>query len=98
MTAAAKYLTHFCNVFGRPVTQQRDDSARLISAGDRKALMDVVTMALDELHAIQTLVFSALIDTPATNAEPGSAEKIEILRQRVDQQRALFLAADLERR
>ena len=62
--------------------------------GDQTLISDACQSCRDELDAIMADVESAMADTPATTATPGSPEKVRVLTRRVHSGRALFIDGD----
>jgi hypothetical protein len=61
-------------------------------------LLDVTAHTISEMQLIHRQIDVAMSNTPTTQAEPGSPEKIEILRQRFASEMHLWIEGDLERR
>lgn len=77
---------------------RRDEFAQRMREADRTLLLDVAAHGIAELEAVKSQIETEMRRTPATSAEPGSAEKIEVLRQRFAKAQALWIDGDLERR
>jgi hypothetical protein len=90
---------HLCNVvrlYGRErksAAGTNEWRARAL-AGDQTILADALIVAIRDLSAIQTAIDAAMRETPATDAPPGSPEKVRIMADRVARGFAVFLDAD----
>lgn len=92
------YLSHVVTHFGTRLPNRRDEFSQRMEAGDRTLLLDVAAHGIAELQAVASQIDAAMRNTPATGAEPGSPEKIEVLRQRFANEMHLWIEGDLERR
>lgn len=92
------YLSHVVTHFGTRLPNRRDEFSQRMEAGDRTLLLDVAAHGIAELQSVANQIDAAMRRTPATNAEPGSPEKIEVLRQRFANEMHLWIEGDLERR
>lgn len=77
---------------------RHDEFSQRMRESDRTLLLDVAAHSISELEAIKQQIEIEMQRTPSTGAEPGSPEKIEVLRQRFAQSMALWIEGDLERR
>lgn len=90
---------HLCNVvrlYGRErksASGTNEWRARAL-AGDQTILADAIIVAVAELQSVQTAIDAAMAATPATDAAPGSPEKVAVLARRVERGFALFIAGD----
>jgi hypothetical protein len=90
---------HLCNVirlYGRERKSARgtDEWRARALAGDKTILADALIVAVAELQSIHAAIDAAMTATPATDAAPGSPEKIAVLADRVAGGFAVFLPGD----
>lgn len=61
---------------------------------DRTILHDALTLAMDEFGDVREQVQAAMDSTPATDARPGSAEKVAVMEARAAAGFSIFVDGD----
>jgi hypothetical protein len=88
---------HLCQIvvrFGQKQPKRKDELARRLENGDRTLLLDCVSFAIRDLQAICDSIDKSMNKAQPTEAEPGSAEKIEVLRRRFAASKSLWIDGD----
>jgi hypothetical protein len=68
--------------------------ARRLQDGDRTLLLDCVSFAIRDLQTICDAIEKVMNNSTPTEAAPGSAEKIEVLRRRFAASKSLWINGD----
>lgn len=88
---------HLCQIvarFGQKQPRRKDELARRLEDGDRTLLLDCVSFAIRDLQAICDSIDTSMNKTKPTEANPGSGEKIEVLRRRFAASKSLWIDGD----
>lgn len=88
---------HLCQIvarFGQKQPKRKDELARRLENGDRTLLLDCVSFAIRDLQAICDSIDKSMNKAQPTEAAPGSAEKIEVLRRRFAASKSLWIDGD----
>jgi len=88
---------HLCQIvarFGQKQPKRRDELARRLEDGDRTLLLDCVSLAIRDLQSISDSIDKSMNRAKPTEAIPGSAEKIEVLRRRFAASKSLWIDGD----
>lgn len=93
------HLLTIVRLYGRPEraggqSLQGETYAARAARGDRTLLQDCLTVAIDELTLIRVEVEAAIDDVTPTDAEPGSAEKVQEMARRAERGESLFSDRD----
>ncbi len=73
---------------------QGDTYVARAASGDRTLLYESLTVALDEIGRIRDEVDAQMASAPPTPAAPGTPEKVEEMRRRMERGDALFIDGD----
>jgi hypothetical protein len=87
-------LCEIVSRFGQKPLKRCDEMGQRIAAGDRTLLHDCVSVAIYELQSVLDAIEASMRGAPATDALPGSAAKIEVLRQRFAGSQFLWVDGD----
>jgi len=87
-------LCEIVSRFGQKPLKRCDELALRIEQGDRTLLHDCVSVAIHELQSVLDAIEASMRLAPPTDAMPGSAAKIEVLRQRFADSQELFVNGD----
>lgn len=90
---------HLCQIvarFGQKQPRRKDELARRLEDGDRTLLLDCVSFAIRDLQDICDSIDKSMNKAKPTEANPGSAEKIEVLRRRFAASKSLWIDGDKE--
>jgi hypothetical protein len=87
-------LCEIVSRFGQKPLKRCDEMAQRIEQGDRTLLHDCVSVAIYELQSVLDAIEASMRGAPATDALPGSAAKIEVLRQRFEGSQFLWVDGD----
>ena len=87
-------LCEIVSRFGQKPLKRCDEMAKRIEQGDRTLLHDCVSVAIHELQSVLEAIEASMRGAPPTDALPGSAAKIEILRQRFKGSQFLWVDGD----
>lgn len=90
-------LSAICGAFGRPLRGRDDEYARRVAGGDRTTMLDAVAHAIRQLEQVRDQIEKAMAGAATTGAEPGTAEKIEVLRERAERSENLWQEGDTVR-
>lgn len=98
----ARVHAHLCAIvrlYGNPSqaggqSLRGDTYAAQAARGDRTLLHVFITQAVDELTAVRNAIEIEMDSAPPTTAAPGTAEKIEVMAQRVERGESLFIKGD----
>jgi hypothetical protein len=88
---------HLCQIvarFGQKQPKRKDELARRLQDGDRTLLLDCVSFAIRDLQIICDSIDKSMNKAQPTEAMPGSAEKIEVLRRRFAASKSLWIDGD----
>lgn len=99
-TAQAR-VTHVLNVYAQPgraggASLVGEAYAAAASRGDLRILRDALTDAVETYLAISRRI-DAVIEPPPTRALPGTAEKVEAMRKRHEQDQDIHSNKDARR-
>jgi len=87
-------LCEIVSRFGQKPLKRCDEMGQRIAQGDRTLLHDCVSVAIYELQSVLDAIETSMRGAPATDALPGSAAKIEVLRQRFAGSQFLWVDGD----
>lgn len=87
-------LCEIVSRFGQKPLRRCDELAQRIEQGDRTLLHDCVSVAIAELQLVLSEIEASMRHAPPTDALPGSAAKIEVLRQRFADSQELWVDGD----
>jgi hypothetical protein len=87
-------LCEIVSRFGSKPLKRCDELAERIEQGDRTLLHDCVSVAIHELQSVLEAIEKSMRGAQPTDALPGSAAKIEILRQRFEGSQFLWVDGD----
>jgi len=87
-------LCEIVSRFGQKPLKRCDEMGQRIAQGDRTLLHDCVSVAIYELQSVLDAIEASMRGAPATDALPGSAAKIEVLRQRFAGSQFLWVDGD----
>jgi len=93
----ARVHAHLCQIvarFGQKQPKRTDELARRLQDGDRTLLLDCVSFAIRDLQTVCDAIEKAMNKSTPTEAAPGSAEKIEVLRRRFAASKSLWIEGD----
>jgi hypothetical protein len=98
----ARVHAHLCAIvrlYGNPEraggqSLQGNAYAARAASGDRTLLHEALTLSIDELIEIRELVEKAMAAATPTAAVPGTKDKVEEMRLRVERGDALFIKGD----
>jgi len=93
----ARVHAHLCQIvvrFGQKQPKRKDELARRLQDGDRTLLLDCVSFAIRDLQDICDSIDKSMNKAKPTEANPGSAEKIEVLRRRFAASKSLWIDGD----
>jgi len=93
----ARIHAHLCQIvvrFGQKQPKRKDELARRLQDGDRTLLLDCVSFAIRDLKTICDSIDKSMNKAKPTEANPGSAEKIEVLRRRFAASKSLWIDGD----
>ena len=98
----ARVHAHLCAIvrlYGNPEraggqSLQGNAYAARAASGDRTLLHEALTSSIDELTAIRELVEKAMASAAPTAAAPGTKDKVEEMRLRVERGDSLFIEGD----
>jgi len=93
----ARVHAHLCQIvarFGQKQPRRTDELARRLQDGDRTLLLDCVSFAIRDLQTVCDAIEKAMNKSTPTEAAPGSAEKIEVLRRRFAATKSLWIEGD----
>ena len=93
----ARVHAHLCQIvarFGQKQPKRTDELARRLQDGDRTLLLDCVSFAIRDLQTVCDAIEKVMNNSTPTEAAPGSAEKIEVLRRRFAASKSLWINGD----
>lgn len=71
-----------------------DDYQARLMRGDRTILLDGVANAIDALEDIRHAILARMDAAEPTRAEPGTAAKVQTMRERAERGESIFIDAD----
>lgn len=88
------YMCHVVRAFGKPTGTRTDSFSQRARAGDRTLLHDCVSRCIRDLEVIAEEL-EAEIEPNPTEYMPGTAKKIEVLRERFSRGQKIFSDQDV---